>query len=139
MSFTTTTLRASDLTEAEREWLLMGPIDGGVPGLVRRIRRMLDVSQRGLAELLGVSQSVVARWETARTSPRVSFVQRMLELAGITTRGGEDRRAGGTDAGGRRPYAPSEPLPGTRGPPGHRVVGAAGAPDDDQRGLPRRA
>jgi transcriptional regulator with XRE-family HTH domain len=67
----------------EVEWYLMGPFDGGVPGLVRRIRRILDVSQRGLAALLGVSQSVVARWETGRTSPRVSVVQRLFGLAGL--------------------------------------------------------
>ena len=84
MNGTTTGLRASDLTEDELQWLHMGPFDGGVAGLVRRIRRILDVSQRGLAALLEVSQSVVARWETERTSPRVSVLQQMLRLAGIT-------------------------------------------------------
>jgi HTH-type transcriptional regulator/antitoxin HipB len=83
MSGTTTGVRAADLTEAELVWLHMGPFDGGLVGLIRRIRRILDVSQRGLAALLGVSQSAVARWETERTSPRVSVLQRMLSLAGI--------------------------------------------------------
>jgi HTH-type transcriptional regulator/antitoxin HipB len=73
----------ADWTEAEREWWRMGPFEGGVPGMVRRVRRILDVSQRGLAALLGVSQSVVARWETGRTSPRVRVLQRLLELAGV--------------------------------------------------------
>ena len=57
-------------TQAERDYWFMGPFDGGLPGMIRRIRRILDVSQRGLAALLKVSQSVVARWETGRTSPR---------------------------------------------------------------------
>jgi transcriptional regulator with XRE-family HTH domain len=70
-------------SEAEREWWFMGPFAGQVPGLVRRIRRILDVSQRGLAGLLGVSQSVVARWEMGRTSPRARVVQQMLQLAGL--------------------------------------------------------
>jgi transcriptional regulator with XRE-family HTH domain len=83
MSGTTAGRRAAGLSEAELEWLHMGPFDGGVAGLVRRIRRILDVSQRGLARLLGVSQSAVARWETERTSPRVSVLQRMLSLAGV--------------------------------------------------------
>ena len=68
-------------TEAEREWWRMGPFDGDVPGVVRRVRRILDVSQRGLAALLKVSQSVVARWETGRTSPRTRVLQQMLRLA----------------------------------------------------------
>lgn len=70
-------------TEAEREYWWMGPFDGGLPGLVRRVRRILDVSQRALAEILGVSQSVVARWETGRTSPRADVLHRMLRLAGV--------------------------------------------------------
>ena len=70
-------------TEAEREYWWMGPFNGGVPGLVRRIRRILDVSQRGLAALLGVSQSVVARWETGRTSPRASVLEDLLRRAGL--------------------------------------------------------
>ena len=70
-------------TEAEREWWWMGPFRGGVPGLVRRVRRILDVSQRGLAKLLDVSQSAVARWETGRTSPRVDVLQTMLRLARV--------------------------------------------------------
>lgn len=76
-------IRTTDLTEEEREWMLMGPFDGEVPGLVRRVRRILDVSQRGLAGILDVSQSVVARWETGRTSPRVNMLQRLLALARI--------------------------------------------------------
>ena len=68
-------------TQAERDYWFMGPFDGGIPGMVRRVRRILDVSQRGLAALLDVSQSVVARWETGRTSPRMSVVERLLRMA----------------------------------------------------------
>lgn len=71
-------------TVDEIEWYAMGPFDGKIPGLVRRVRRILDVSQRGLAALLGVSQSVVARWETGRVSPRVSALHALLSLAGLT-------------------------------------------------------
>jgi HTH-type transcriptional regulator/antitoxin HipB len=70
-------------SDEEVECYLMGPFDGGIPGLVRRIRRILDVSQRGLAAVLEVSQSVVARWETGRTSPRASVLQHLLRLAGL--------------------------------------------------------
>lgn len=73
-------------TQAERDYWFMGPFDGGIPGMVRRVRRILDVSQRGLAALLDVSQSVVARWETGRTSPRMSVVERLLRMARVRMR-----------------------------------------------------
>ncbi len=99
------------LTKDELAWFLLGPTDGRVPGLVRRIRRILDVSQRGLAALLDISQSVVARWETGRTSPRTSVLQEMFRLAGLrvsihadeTGKAVEPMRADGArDRGGRR-------------------------------------
>ena len=70
-------------SDDEIAWMAMAPYDGHVPGLVRRIRRILEVSQRGLAAILVVSQSVVARWETGRTSPRADVLHRMLDLAGL--------------------------------------------------------
>ncbi|MBS2939260.1 helix-turn-helix transcriptional regulator [Nocardioides sp. J2M5] len=71
----------SEWTDAEVDVYLLGPFDGGVPGVVRRVRRVLDVSQRGLAAILGISQSQVARWETGRTSPRADTVVELLRLA----------------------------------------------------------
>ena len=71
-------------TQEERDYWFMGPFDGGVAGMVRRVRRILDVSQRGLAALLDVSQSMVARWETGRTSPRMTVVERLLQMARVT-------------------------------------------------------
>src|SRR5215210_5990817 len=53
------------------------------PGLVRRARRAADLSQRGLAARLGVSQSTVARWETGQSSPTLSLVEQMLALSGL--------------------------------------------------------
>ncbi len=70
-------------TQAERDYWFMGPFGGGIPGMVRRVRRILDVSQRGLAALLDLSQSVVARWETGRTSPRMNVVERLLRMARV--------------------------------------------------------
>lgn len=99
------------VTDDEVECYLMGPFDGQVPGLVRRIRRILDVSQRGLAALLKVSQSVVARWETGRTSPRVSALVELLRLARLRVNlhdieTGEEARPmrddGARDRAGRR-------------------------------------
>ena len=53
-----------------------------VPGLIRRVRRVADLSQRDLAEALGVGQAVVARWETGECEPSLTLFGRLLELAG---------------------------------------------------------
>lgn len=53
------------------------------PGLIRRIRRVADLSQRDLAQRLGISQSTVARWETGRSSPTLGVVEQMLALGGL--------------------------------------------------------
>lgn len=53
------------------------------PGVVRRVRRAADLSQRELAALLGVAQSTVARWETGHISPHVTTLQAMLDLADL--------------------------------------------------------
>lgn len=56
-------------------------IDGRmVPGLVRRVRRVADLSQRDLAARFGVSQSTVARWETGEREPTL---RQFLDLVGL--------------------------------------------------------
>ena len=125
-------------TQEERDYWFMGPFDGGIPGMIRRIRRILDVSQRGLAALLDVSQSVVARWETGRTSPRMSVLQRLLRMAhvGMTFHDEETGEPVGPMRADGAHHARGEPLPGARGPEGRGVVGAAAvARDDVDRGL----
>ena len=53
------------------------------PGLVRRVRRLSDLSQRDLAQRLGVSQSTVARWETGQSSPTLGVVEQILAFGGL--------------------------------------------------------
>lgn len=60
------------------------PFLDALPGLVRRVRRELGVSQRDLAAQLGVSQSRVARWETGRTIPSTADLEDVLALIGAT-------------------------------------------------------
>lgn len=54
-----------------------------VPGLIRRVRRRADLSQRDLAAVLGVDQSLVARWETGALAPSLAAFQRVLDLGGF--------------------------------------------------------
>jgi HTH-type transcriptional regulator/antitoxin HipB len=59
------------------------PLLDCLPGLVRRVRRRLGMSQRALASALGVSQSRVARWETGRSSPSAADLADVLALGGV--------------------------------------------------------
>jgi transcriptional regulator with XRE-family HTH domain len=84
--------------------------DAEISGLIRRVRRLMKVSQRELAQVLGVSQSAVAKWETGRTCPSARMLVRILEvaelgLAAVTTDGERVSPMKGVaarDAGGRR-------------------------------------
>jgi transcriptional regulator with XRE-family HTH domain len=53
------------------------------PGLVRRLRRLADLSQRDAARVLQVSQSTVARWETGNGSPSLVQLQELADLGGV--------------------------------------------------------
>jgi HTH-type transcriptional regulator/antitoxin HipB len=83
-------------------------VDGG--GLLRRIRRSADLSQRQLAALLGLSKSAVAAAEAGTRRLDVQTLIRAAELAGLRlalldARGDEAvGMAGGTvrDMAGRR-------------------------------------
>ena len=52
-------------------------------GLIRRVRRTAKLSQRELADDLGVSQSAVAKWETGRSTPSARMLSSILEVAGL--------------------------------------------------------
>ena len=54
-----------------------------VAGVVMRVRRICDLSQRELASAVGLSQSQVARLESSSRSVDVGTFQKMLVLAGL--------------------------------------------------------
>lgn len=60
----------------------LGP-DLDVAGLIRRVRRIADLSQRDLARLLGVCPASVGHWETGRRVPDLSAFEALLRLAGL--------------------------------------------------------
>jgi transcriptional regulator with XRE-family HTH domain len=59
----------------------VAPFD--LPGVLRRIRRLADLSQRELADRCGLSQSAVAQAETGRRDLAVSAVARAAVLARV--------------------------------------------------------
>ncbi len=54
-----------------------------VPGLIRRARRIADLSQRDLAEWLGVCPATVGHWETGQRVPDLHHLEVVLRLAGL--------------------------------------------------------
>jgi transcriptional regulator with XRE-family HTH domain len=50
--------------------------------LIRKAREAAGLTQRGLAERLGTSQSAIARWEGGGVSPTVSALDRALNACG---------------------------------------------------------
>jgi transcriptional regulator with XRE-family HTH domain len=55
-----------------------------VPGLLRRARRLADLSQHALARRTGVPQSTVARIESGKLAPSLKVFQRLLAGAGLS-------------------------------------------------------
>ncbi len=53
---------------------------GNIGALVRSLRIAAGLSQRQLARLAGVSQSLIAKIETGRVNPRFETVQRILSV-----------------------------------------------------------
>lgn len=49
----------------------------GLGEKLRRARQLVGLTQRDLAELLGVSHSAVAKWETDQLEPNTSMLQRI--------------------------------------------------------------
>jgi transcriptional regulator with XRE-family HTH domain len=68
----------------EREEALpkLGPYP--VAGLVRRTRRIADLSQRQLARRVGVAASTVGRIESGTIEPTLGLFQRILATAGLS-------------------------------------------------------
>lgn len=61
---------------------------------IRRWREAAGLSQAGLAERLGTSQSAVSRWESGRDEPRLSTIASILRACEFE---GELRVAPGVD------------------------------------------
>lgn len=46
-------------------------------------RKMANITQKGLAEACGVSESTVANWEKYKTEPTISQAMKIGEVLGI--------------------------------------------------------
>jgi transcriptional regulator with XRE-family HTH domain len=57
---------------------------GGVGGRLRTARRSAGLTQKQLADELGVESITVSRWERGVTSPSLPRLRRIAELTGTT-------------------------------------------------------
>lgn len=54
-----------------------------IGALIRRLRREQGLTQRGLAEQLGLSDKAVSKWERGLGCPEVSFLPRLSGIFGV--------------------------------------------------------
>jgi transcriptional regulator with XRE-family HTH domain len=73
----------SEPAAAEQHVIAEPPPLGDLPGLIRRVRRISDLSQRELASRAGVSAATVNRIETGTLVPRLPTLQRLLASADL--------------------------------------------------------
>ena len=52
-------------------------------GMMRRARRIADMSQREMARAAGVSQAAISKVEAGTLTPSVGLLQRVLRVAGL--------------------------------------------------------
>jgi len=71
--------------DGQARWrdVLAGSLTPVLPGMVRRVRRMADLSQRELARRIGVSAATVGRIEAGTLMPSVTTIERILRAAGL--------------------------------------------------------
>ena len=63
------------------------------PGMIRRLREALGMTQAELGGAIGVDKLTVSRWERGETSPRLSAVKAMRGLRRSSARRGTTVRA----------------------------------------------
>ena len=62
---------------------------------IAELRKARNLTQRDLAQKLGVSQSHIARWETERSQPRRKALEELAEALEVTV---EEIRSGGKES-----------------------------------------
>jgi len=62
---------------------------------IRRYRKAANVSQKQLADALGIQQAAVSLWEHGRTTPRSNMIPALLQMLNISIEDlyGEDEQA----------------------------------------------
>lgn len=56
--------------------------ENDIPGLVKELRRVLELTQEQFAQKLGVTYSTVNHWENGKRVPQPFLLRRLLELRG---------------------------------------------------------
>lgn len=54
--------------------------ENDIPGLVKELRRVLELTQEQFAQKLGVTYSTVNHWENGKRVPQPFLMRRLLEI-----------------------------------------------------------
>lgn len=57
---------------------------GVIPIRIQKFRSEHGIRQEGLARLLGVDRSTVAKWETGKSMPRAELLPKLADILGCT-------------------------------------------------------
>ena len=52
--------------------------------VIRKVRRTCGMTQKQLAEALGVTQGAVSQWETGRGGPSAKMLKPLADVLGVT-------------------------------------------------------
>lgn len=55
-------------------------VDHDVPGLVKRLRERMSLTQEQFAQEVGVTYSTVNQWENGKRHPQPFLLKRLLEI-----------------------------------------------------------
>jgi transcriptional regulator with XRE-family HTH domain len=71
----------TEVDQPDAEGALVRFEQSALPGIVRRVRRLADLSQRELATRVGVAHSTISRLEAGRLVPSLNTLLRILDAA----------------------------------------------------------
>ena len=81
------------------------------PGLLKKLRKRLDISQTGLAQLLAVSQPAVASWEQGRAKPGAANRAAIVALRALSPAQVSERLAASQAASRKTAKRPAKRSP----------------------------
>lgn len=62
----------------EKKGIIMNQIQNG--NFIAEVRKQQNMTQRELAEKIGVSDKTISKWETGKSMPELGYLQQLCEI-----------------------------------------------------------